>query len=31
MIEGEHYIAVPENFEIDNFMQWAKENDDLAK
>ena len=31
MIEGEHYKEVPENFEIDSFMQWAKENDEKAK
>ena len=31
MKEGEHYIEIPENFEIDKFKEWALVNDDKAK
>ena len=31
MIEGEHYLEIPENFEIHKFKEWALVNDDKAK
>ena len=31
MKEGEHYIEIPENFEINKFKEWALVNDDKAK
>jgi hypothetical protein len=30
MKEGEHYIEIPENFEINKFKEWALVNDDKA-
>jgi hypothetical protein len=27
MIEGEHYIEIPENFEMPKFKEWALVND----
>ena len=31
MIDGVHYIEIPENFEIDKLKEWAFENDEKAK
>ena len=31
MIEGEHYLEIPENFEFDKFKEWALVNDEKAK
>ena len=31
MKEGEHYIEMPENFEITKFKEWAQQNDQEAK
>jgi hypothetical protein len=31
MREGEHFLEIPENFEINKFREWALVNDDKAK
>jgi hypothetical protein len=31
MREGEHFLEIPENFEINKFKEWALVNDDKAK
>jgi hypothetical protein len=31
MNEGEHYLEIPENFEINKFKEWALVNDDKAR
>ena len=31
MKEGEHYIEMPENFEITKFKEWAVKNDEEGK
>jgi hypothetical protein len=31
MKEGEHYLEIPENFEIDKLKEWALVNDEKAK
>jgi hypothetical protein len=31
MKEGEHFLEIPENFEIKKFKEWALVNDDKAK
>jgi len=31
MKEGEHFLEIPENFEINKFKEWALVNDDKAK
>jgi hypothetical protein len=31
MREGEHFLEIQENFEINKFKEWALVNDDKAK
>jgi hypothetical protein len=30
MIDGVHYIEIPENFDIEKLKEWALENDEKA-